>query len=396
MDGQAPIATIVVGRAPWRVVVDSHDRRAFVINQGDGSVSVLDSRTGAVLQALTVGTDPVAAAADERTGRLFVANAGDATVSVVDARSGAVVRTVVVGTSPQWLAVDERTGRVFVPNRSDGTVSVLNARSGAVMRTVAVGLFPFAAAVDERTDRVFVRCNSGRVVVLDARNGDVVRTVRVGAAPWGQVAVDQQTARVFVTNPHDKTVSMLDAHTGVVLRTIFIGIEGYRPAVDGRAGQVMIVGPANGQGRAVILSARTGALQGAIALGYTLWPALAVTRTGSVLVGTVGKTDRMGDATDNGAVSVLDPRNAHPTQLVAVGIFPIDIGVDDQTRRAFVVNYTARWSDGSPIAVAPAQGWWTPAQRWLSSWTPLVPTPRPPRPSTNGTVSVLDTSRLGD
>ncbi len=388
------VATVAVGRLPWRVVVDERHGRAFVVNRGDGTVSVLDGGTGTLLGVVPVGSDPVAAAVDEQTGRVFVANGGDATVSMLDATTGAVLRTIGVGTSPQWLALDARTGRVFVPNRSDGTVSVLDARNGLVLRTVPVGLLPFVAAVDERTERVFVRCNSGRVVMLDARDGAALGSTRVGAAPWGEVAVDARTARVFVTNPHDKTVSVLDARSGAALRTVPVGIEAYRPIVDDRAGRVVVVGPVNGRGGAVVLDARSGRLLRAVALGYSPWPAVAIGRDGSILMGAVGATDSAGDATGAGSVSVLDAGGVSAARSIPAGVFPVDIGVDRRTGRAFVVNYGARWSDNGPVSPVASEGWWAPLQRWLAARTPLIPAPRRPRPSRNGSVTVLDTARL--
>jgi len=388
------VATVGVGRLPWRVVVDEQHGRAFVVNRGDGSVSVLDSGTGALLRTVAVGTDPVAAAVDERTARVFVANGGDATVSILDARSGVVLRTVVVGTSPQWLTVDRQSGHVFVPNRSDNTVSVLDARNGAVLRTVTVCLFPFAAAVDERTARVFVRCNSGWVVTLDARTVAVLRATRTGAAPWGQIAVDERTARVFVTNPHDKTVSVLDARSGAVVRTVHIGIDAYRPIMDERAGRVIVVGPANGRGGASVLDADSGVVLRTVVLGYTPWPAAVSIRSGSVLIAAAGTTDSMGDAMGNGTVSMLDAHGDGGGRAVPVGVFPVDIGVDGRTGRVFVVNYNARWSDGGPVAHSARDGWWVAPQRWLAGHFPLIPPPRRPRPSTTGSVTILDISRL--
>jgi len=388
------IATVAVGRAPWRVVVDGASGRVFVVNRGGGTVSVLDSASASLVATSPVGADPVAAAVDERTGRVFVANNGDATVSVLDARTGALVRTTIVGTSPQWLAVDARTGRVFVPNRSDNTVSVLDAATGAVVRTVAVDVLPSVAVVDARTNRVFVRCNSGRVDVLDARDGTMLRATRVGTAPWGQAAVDEQTGRVFVTNPHDQTVSVLDARDGVVLHTVAIGAEGYRPIVDARTGHVVVVGPAGAAGRAVVLDARSGALLRTVAQGYSPWPAVASTGSGAVLIGSVGHTDSMGDTTGRGSVSVLDAHEGAIGRVVPVGVFPVDMAVDARTGHAFVVNYTARWSDGGPVGGAAPEGWWASAQRWLSRRVSLVPPPPPRPPSVNGSVTVLDVSRL--
>src|ERR671936_2116472 len=89
--GSPVLTTVTVGRLPWRVVVDEHSRRAFVVNRGEGTVSVLDSATGTLLRTLAVGDDPVAATVDERTGRVFVANGRDGTVSVLDAYGDAML-----------------------------------------------------------------------------------------------------------------------------------------------------------------------------------------------------------------------------------------------------------------------------------------------------------------
>src|SRR5205823_336523 len=77
---------------------------------------------------------------DARSGHAFVANSGDGTVSVLDARTGSVVRTVAVDLHPSALAVDARSGHVFVANEYDGSISMVDARSGRVLRTMAVDL----------------------------------------------------------------------------------------------------------------------------------------------------------------------------------------------------------------------------------------------------------------
>jgi DNA-binding beta-propeller fold protein YncE len=109
-------------------------------------------------------------AVDAQTARVFVANAGsldgqgrsrgDGSVSMLDARTGAVLRTLSTVQSPSVLAVDARAGRLFVATRGDpsspGSFLILDARSGALLHAVALGLYPTAVAVDERTERVFV------------------------------------------------------------------------------------------------------------------------------------------------------------------------------------------------------------------------------------------------
>ena len=90
------IRVVTVGRstaggAAVAVAADPRTHRAFVVAQVPPSaaptpdvLTVLDTRTGLPLRALTLGTGPPAVAVDEQTGRAFVANAGDNTVSVLD------------------------------------------------------------------------------------------------------------------------------------------------------------------------------------------------------------------------------------------------------------------------------------------------------------------------
>jgi DNA-binding beta-propeller fold protein YncE len=138
---------------------------------------------------------------DERTNRVFIPDALDGTVSMLDARSGALLRTISVGSGPAgWnpgpLAVDERTGRVlmavkgvFVPSWPNpqapplftgaGSLDVLDGTSGNVLSTVPLGLAPVSVTLDTRT---------GRAVVVDAggtrRLPDLWSWVPSWVRPW--------------------------------------------------------------------------------------------------------------------------------------------------------------------------------------------------------------------
>src|SRR5436309_9856430 len=161
-----------------------------------GGTEAQSTGAGPVLRTIAVAASPDAVAVDERTGRAFVLSVGDGhgRVSVLDAGSGRLLRTVAVGISPVAVAVDERTNRVVVVNAGSGTLSLLDARSGIVLHTSADHLAPRMVAVDQKTGRVFIAngaapagqgniTGGGSVSVLDARSGTVLRTVPVGLTP---------------------------------------------------------------------------------------------------------------------------------------------------------------------------------------------------------------------
>jgi YVTN family beta-propeller protein len=131
------------------------------------------------------------------------------------------------------MAVDERTDRVFVPLCDAKAVGILDAATGRVIRSVRVVSGPTAVAVDERVGHAFVTSDGvtdstgqpigvGTLSLLDARTGAVLRTVAVGSQP-DTPAVDEMTGRVFVANYDSGTVSVVDATSGRVRATVAVG-----------------------------------------------------------------------------------------------------------------------------------------------------------------------------
>ncbi len=83
---------------------------------------------------------------------------------------------------------------------------------GVLLRNTGVGKSPSALAVDPQTARVFVLDRDSQAVsVLDAHTGVLLRNTGVGKSP-SALAVDPQTARVFVLDRDSQAVSVLDAN----------------------------------------------------------------------------------------------------------------------------------------------------------------------------------------
>ncbi len=297
--------TLRIGGAPYPVriglVIDQRAGHVFVVNGGN-AVRMLDARSGRLLHTVILPLAPAFLSVDERTSRVFVSEVNTkkgANVDVLDARTGLPVRRVAVGHGAGALAVDERVGHVFVQNVGENTVSMLDARSGVELRTIALGSgpsilaqahaiggpLPTAVRVDEQTSRAFVT-RFGGVSVLDTRSGALVRTTPAGRIP-SDIAVDVRTNRVFVTNLEEGTMSMLDARTGRTLNTIHVGL---RP-----------------------------------------WAVAVVASVGRVCVANAG----------DDSVSILDAGSGRVVRTVPVGVRPTAIAVDARTSRVYVVNMVA-------------------------------------------------------
>ncbi len=113
----------VVNSGPLLEAVPSRSG-AHLSQPPPGSVSVLDTVSGSLLRTVALPFWPHALAVDRRTARVFVLSYGlpaqqgrppsRGSVSMLDARTGRVVDRVLVGPWPGAVAVDERANRVLV------------------------------------------------------------------------------------------------------------------------------------------------------------------------------------------------------------------------------------------------------------------------------------------
>jgi YVTN family beta-propeller protein len=206
---------------------------AYVANQGSGTVSVFDTRTGAlvdtntsspaVVDPITVGGGPTGMAASPDGNRVYVTNQGDGTLSVIDTNPTSVtynkvISTVKVGTSPSAVAVGP-DGRVYVANTGSGTVSVITfTKTSYKISTVTVGSAPAALAVSPTTGQVYVANRGINTVSVISTSNKVVKTITVGSQP-SSVAITPDGKRVYVVNTGSATVSVINAATNTLVDT---------------------------------------------------------------------------------------------------------------------------------------------------------------------------------
>jgi YVTN family beta-propeller protein len=270
-----------VGTNPSGIAVSGN--YAYVANQGSNTVSVIDTRTGqlvdtnlatpTVIDPIAVGSSPISVVATSN-GKVYVANSGGGTVSVISTSTNKVTKTIQVGSSPQGLAVSPDGTKVYVANSGSGTVSVINTSSDALVDTnpatwwavdsITVGSSPTGLAVSPDGTRLYVaNKGSGTVSVVNTANYTVAKTITVGSQPSG-VAVSSDNKSVYVANTGTNNVTVIDAtnaagNTYTVIKTTALGTGSSPSSVkfspDGSLAYV-----AGGNDTISVLDTKTGAL----------------------------------------------------------------------------------------------------------------------------------------
>jgi YVTN family beta-propeller protein len=132
-------ATIPVGDVPQALaialdpdpyVADSQRRHLFVANTQSGSISVVDTKTNAVVGSINLGLDarPVALAADDVLLRIHVVDASGS-VRALERTPGSLGysagETIALGGNPRAIALNRASHRVYVTNPSANNVAFI-------------------------------------------------------------------------------------------------------------------------------------------------------------------------------------------------------------------------------------------------------------------------------
>jgi YVTN family beta-propeller protein len=179
-----------------------------------------------------------------RAERAYVSNEDDGTVTVIDSDRGAAIATIAVGKRPRGLALspdgrllyvalsglpkcpppltDEECARLPRDPAADG-IAVVDTTKLERVRLLTGVSDPERVAVSRDGHRLYVSEEDvARLAVLDAVRGRLLATVAVGREPEG-VRVSPDGRFVLVTSEEDNTVTIVDAMTLAITARASVG-----------------------------------------------------------------------------------------------------------------------------------------------------------------------------
>jgi YVTN family beta-propeller protein len=228
------VHSVAVGSAPVSIGVDSASGRAYVANAGDGTVSIIDGTSDAVVATVPVGARPYSIAANPLTGEVYVSHTFSDKTTVLDGATQAV--TQLVTGSIDLIAIDSAANTAYLLGYEGGTLTVLEGPQHALRRREA-GKHAWGMAVNETTHTLYVaRMGTADVIALDGTSTSVLAA---GHTPCA-VAVNPRSNIIYVANYADRSVTILDAGTGRATATVPVGEHPQALAVDARRSLVYV------------------------------------------------------------------------------------------------------------------------------------------------------------
>jgi len=268
---------------------------AFITNYGDGTVSVIDTAIDAVVATLGTGTGPAGVAVNPSGTKAYVVNSGSQSVSVIDVPALSVstpLSGTAVGSGAFGVAVSPDGANFYVTNRTANTVFAYDAAGPSFL--AGVGYFasvPLGVTVDSE-GVIYVAVHAGpggsgangpgyakiepppdlgwnmiapgvspngiavtggpggghRQVYFADEGANAVKSwdptrypypyltsIPVGTQPYG-VAISPDSTRLYVTNAGSGTLSIVNIATDTVVATVPVGLQprGVAAHPDGR------------------------------------------------------------------------------------------------------------------------------------------------------------------
>ncbi len=187
-------------------------------------IAVVDLRALAPARFLQAGVDPAQLALSPDGSILYVANGEGATLSLVRTAGGTTARVVPMGDGPEGVGVAPGGRELVVTCQAFGDVFILDAEGIPLARLVVPGR-PRSVAFLPDGSRAFIPSEShGTLTAVDMRRREPDTTFALPAGSRPMgTAITSDGSRLYVTNGGAGTVSVLDTPTLRVRATIRVG-----------------------------------------------------------------------------------------------------------------------------------------------------------------------------
>jgi YVTN family beta-propeller protein len=379
------VVNVPTGGNPFGIAMHPAGTKVYVACYGPGKVTVIDTAT---LAAVTVpvpaslgGTNSLAVHPDG--SKVYVTSVNSNAVHVIDTKTNVATSTSIpVGQFPTDIAFKPSRPVAYIGQLRGGKVMALNTAKNSAAASIALKspvATPYGVAVNSTGTRAFVtipRPCSGNpaicdVAVVDTATNSVLNYVPVGATPAGvaahptaalayaaisdgvaaslavinlangkvtnvpvsggaeNVVVHPLGQAVYVSNPGNKSVTVIDTATNQVADVIAVGFSAWHMVLDPLGKLLYVTG--DDQVATVDLGGKTviGTTPVAGASG------IAINRDGSALYVTGWQKSN--------TVSIVDVATGLVTNVVGVGSQPREVAVDPTGSFVYVSN----WGDGT-------------------------------------------------
>jgi len=221
-------ASVSVGNVPTEITFNTAGTRAYVTNQFDAAVGVVDVATNTEIDLIPVMGDPFEVIVAPGDSILYVSTNVDSVYGIRLATKATVVAFGVPNVANGFALRDTL---LYASTRLGGTVVEFNLRTRTVSRTLAVGGEPQKLALSSNGTQLYIASESGYVQFWDLTTGAQIgsnlvlplgRGYGIALNPAnGMLYASSLSGGVYVIDPTSRTIVRQILVGGIARRVVF-------------------------------------------------------------------------------------------------------------------------------------------------------------------------------
>jgi DNA-binding beta-propeller fold protein YncE len=190
-----------VDRSPVDLAISPDGRQLVTANRTSHTLSLVEIKTGAVLDEAACGQEPAAVAFSPDGSQILAtaSESGELIAFALDDERLIQKGAVHLGFGPRGLALSSDGGTAYVALEEAAAVAVVDLDSMTGVRKIEVGRWPRYLALSPDDSRLAVGISGDRgVAVLDAAEGTVLYREVFSALNLGHMQIDRNNRFVYV------------------------------------------------------------------------------------------------------------------------------------------------------------------------------------------------------
>jgi DNA-binding beta-propeller fold protein YncE len=201
--------------------VDVKGKRLFVAGLENGTLEVVDLKSGKWMRSLEGFKKPQGAFYVEELNKLFVASGDDAMLRVFKGDTLDLVDSIHLDPGPNRVVYEPHTKFVYVgyggkdAGKDYGEVGIIDARDDKHIGDIKVAAHPSELLLDKSGTTLFVFISiANQLQVVDTSKRQVVSTWKVSSERPGDAALDESTSRLFIGTRTPPEMIVMDSRSG--------------------------------------------------------------------------------------------------------------------------------------------------------------------------------------
>ena len=196
------------------VVLDPDGKVGYISDGGANAVVVFDRQSFATLASIPAGINPDGIAYEPVTKTVWAFNGRSKNVTVIDTKTRAVVATIDVPGKPEFPQADGK-GHVFDNIEDKNLVVEFDAHTNKLTKTLPLTGCdsPSGMSIDPAHHRLFSVCDGKKMTVVDTESLKQIGSAEIGDGP-DAAGYDAKGQLAFSSNGSDGTFSVVDAAHG--------------------------------------------------------------------------------------------------------------------------------------------------------------------------------------